>query len=100
MNSTQQITQIEFDFSSYNHIENSAENQNLFEANKEKFSNQCKIVYEALLRGERLTTALALIKYNIGDLRARIRDLIAFGVPVQKEILKGGYKEYYLNSIV
>jgi len=90
--------QLEIDFTKpLFHIENNAESQQIFEANERKFSNQCQIVYDALLRGERLTTALALIKYNIGDLRRRVKDLKdIFKVPVQSEIQKGGFKEYFL----
>lgn len=79
------------------HIENNPESQAHFEANKEKFSNQCRIVYQALIRGERLTTAKALIKYGIGDLRRRVKDLRDhWNVPIQSEYIEGNYKEYYL----
>ena len=67
--------QPKIDFSELQHIENKISNQEHFEANKDKFSNQCKLVYEALLRGEKLTTTTALITYRIGDLRRRIKDL-------------------------
>ena len=54
------------DFSMLHHQENNIESQRHFEANKDKFSNQCRIVYEALLRGEKLTTTKALLHYGIG----------------------------------
>ena len=88
---------LELDFSQLHHTENKISNQEHFEANKEKFSKQCKIVYEALLRGERLTTAKALIHYGIGDLRRRIKDLKdIWNVPVQSEMIGGNFKEYFL----
>lgn len=93
----QNSNQIAIDFSSLHHIENTIENQNIFDANQKRFSNQCRIVYDALLRGEKLTTGYAQAKYEIGDLRARIRDLINFDIPVKKKLLKGRYKEYYLE---
>lgn len=87
------------DFSQLQHIENKISNQEHFEANKDKFSNQCKIVYEALLRGERLTTTKALIDYQIGDLRRRIKDLKdIWNVPVQDKYVNGKFKEYFLNN--
>lgn len=65
--------------------------------NKEKFSNQCRIVYEALLRGERLTTTTALLNYRIGGLSRRIKDLKDFwNVPIESEMIEGNYKEYFL----
>lgn len=94
-----QIQQLQIDFSTLHHNENTVENQLHFEANKEKFSKQCKIVFEALMRGERLTTAKALIEYGIGDLRRRVKDLIdMWGVPVQSKYIKGNYKKVILKQ--
>ena len=89
---------LEIDFTELNHVENNIDSQKHFEENKERFSNQCKIVYEALLRGEKLTTTKALIEYGIGDLRRRCKDFRdMWNVPVQSEYVKGRYKEYYLK---
>ena len=89
--------QPKIDFSQLQHIENKISNQEHFEANKDKFSNQCKLVYEALLRGEKLTTTKALIDYGIGDLRRRCKDLRdMWNVPIRSEYVEGRYKEYYL----
>lgn len=93
------MEQLEIDFSQLHHVENKVANQEHFERNKEKFSNQCRIVYEALLRGERLTTTNALIKYHIGDLRRRIKDLKdMWNVPVKDQYVEGKFKEYFLNN--
>ena len=89
---------LEIDFTELNHVENNIDSQKHFEENKERFSNQCKIVYEALLRGEKLTTTKALIEYGIGDLRRRIKDLKdQWNVPIESEYVKGKFKEYYLK---
>jgi hypothetical protein len=91
----------EINFNELSHIENKISNQEHFERNKGKFSNQCRIVYEALLRGEKLTTTSALIQYKIGDLRRRIKDLKdMWNVPVQSEIIGGKFKEYFLREEV
>jgi len=91
-------TQLQIDFSTLSHQENNIESQRHFDENKDKFSKQCKIVYEALLRGERLTTAKALIEYGIGDLRRRIKDLKdIWSVPIQSKYIEGNYKEYFIN---
>lgn len=80
------------------HIENKISNQEHFERNKDNFSNQYRIVYEALLRGERLTTAKALLDYKIGDLRRRIKDLKdIWNVPISWEYKEGKYKEFFLT---
>lgn len=81
------------------HLENNAESQAHFEANKDRFSKQCKIVYDALMKGERLTTTKALLQYKVGDLRRRVKDLKdMWKVPVESEIIEGKYKEYYITQ--
>lgn len=86
------------DSSKLQHVENTIENQQHFEENKNKFSKQCTIVYDAFLRGERLTTASALINYEIGDLRRRVKDLKdIYHIPVQSNMIGNNYKEYFLN---
>lgn len=80
------------------HKENKAENQQQFEQNKKQLSKQCQIVYDAFLRGEKLTTSVALIQYGIGDLRRRVKDLKdIWNIPVQDQYLEGRFKEYFLK---
>jgi hypothetical protein len=95
----------EFDFTQ--RIENNQESQDHLKLNSDKFNRQCRHVYEILQSGERLTTASALLKYRIGDLRRRIKDLIDFaGIQVQKEWMeiknedgtKSRFKVYYLKQ--
>jgi hypothetical protein len=92
------MNQQEINFDELFHYENKISNQEHFERNKEKFSNQCRIVYEALLKGERLTTTKALLHYQIGDLRRRIKDLKdIWNVPIESQLVEGHYKEYFLT---
>lgn len=94
------MNQQEINFDKLFHYENNISNQEHFERNKEKFSNQCRIVYEALLKGERLTTTKALIDYKIGDLRRRIKDLKdIWNVPVESQLVDGHYKEYFITNV-
>lgn len=82
------------------HLENNSESQAHFDNNKEHFTKQCKIVYIAMLKGERLTTATALLRYGIGDLRRRVKDLIDLHkINVKSNWIKTTHsrcKEYYL----
>lgn len=92
-------TQQKIDFSKLQHFENKISNQEHFERNKDKFSKQCKLVYEALLRGEKLTTTQALLNYGIGDLRRRIKDLKdIWNVQIEAQYVQGKFKEYFLNQ--
>lgn len=93
-----QTNQIPIDFSALHHVENKTSNQEHFERNKDKFSKQCRIVYEALLRGEKLTTTSALLDYKIGDLRRRIKDLKdIWNVPISDHYVDGKFKQYYIK---
>jgi acyl carrier protein len=97
------LQQIEIDFVSRK--QNSKENQEILEDAKPRLNKQCYQVKEMLELGMKLTVREAAAgiwlhgeKVFIGDLRARVRDLLANGYPVQKEKLKGGFKKYYLKT--
>ena len=52
---------------------------------------------DALKRGERLTTTTALLKYGIGDLRRRIKDLIDIHkIDVKSELQQGRFKVWFI----
>lgn len=82
------------------HRENNSLSQALFEANEQTFRGQCKTIMEAFIRGEKLTTTKALLKYGIGDLRRRIKDLKdSYGVVgLEFELVDGRFKEWSLNK--
>ena len=85
------------DLNLFYHLENNPGSQAHFEANKDRFSKQCKILYEALLNGEKLTTTKALLVYGIGDLRRRVKDLKdIWNVPIKSHYVEKKFKEYYL----
>ena len=94
------LIQTEIDFVS--RPQNSKENQEILEEAKPRLNSQCEKLKE-ILKTRKLTVTDAASgiffkgeKIVIGDLRARARDLIAAGYPVQKETMKGGFKRYYL----
>ena len=96
------FTQTEFDFVSRR--QNSKENQEILEEAKERLNKQCYEVLEMFVYGMKLTVRQSAAgvwhnghKIYIGDLRARVRDLIDAGYPIQKEKLKGGFKKYFLK---
>lgn len=80
------------------HNENNLESQMQFQENEPIFRGQCKTIMEAFKRGERLTTARALIKYGIGDLRRRIKDLKDnYKVTsIEEEVVDGRFKEWFI----
>ena len=80
----------------YNRVENNPASTKILRDNVKHFSRQCEILLEAFRRGERITTVDALIKYSIGHLPRRIKDLRDAGINVKDTLLKNRYKEYYL----
>lgn len=99
------MQQTEIDFVS--RPQNSKENQEILEEAKPRLNPQCKKVLEILkTRKLTVTDAAAGIFFKgervvIGDLRARVRDLLENDYPILKEKMKGGFKRYYhedLNS--
>lgn len=88
--------QIEIDFNVLV-PQNNRESESILLANEKHLSNQCRILFDALKRGEKLTTGGALIQYRIGDLRRRVKDLRDAGIQVKDKLLENRFKEYYLD---
>jgi hypothetical protein len=80
----------------FNTRQNTAENQQQYDAIKHRFGAQCQRLYDHLLSGKSITVKDAMNSLDIGDPRARIRDLIENGIHIKKRLLKGRCKEYYL----
>lgn len=86
--------QLDFEF---NTPQNTAENQALYDSIKYRFGSQCRKILDALKTGRRMTVKQMSNEFNIGDPRARIRDLRKhFDIP--GDTMKGGSKEYYLKQ--
>ena len=93
--------QKKIDFSKpINRVENNAESQQILKDNNHKLRGQCKKVYDALIAGERLTVVEAMYKYNIGDLRRRIKDLKDIhGVKnIKSDMIGSGFKKWYIEK--
>lgn len=85
--------------------QNSPSNQAILEAKKPVLNYQCRVLLAAFKRGLRLTVADGIKgvwdleeqrTVFIGDLRARVRDLISKGIYVKSEKTVGNYKVYFL----
>ena len=81
------------------HIENNQESQKFFDENTGHFTKQCKDLFKILLKGERVTTLTAIVKYGIASLPRRIKDLRdIYMVPIRDERPEGSrYKEYFID---
>ena len=90
--------QLEINFTPIWRKENNPESQKYLEENTARFSKQCKKIYDILKSGERLTVKKAILEYNIGDLRRRIKDLQdTHKIPIKRRRIEGHFKEYWLE---
>lgn len=78
--------------------ENNKESQSTYEDNWERLNNNAKILYRALLRGERLSGRDIVSKYGMMEYRRRIKDLRDAGLPITDEKLKGGSKIWFIEK--
>jgi hypothetical protein len=79
----------------FNTPQNTAENQMQYDAIKHRFGAQCQRLYEWLRSGKSITVKQAMNELNIGDPRARIRDLREV-MEIKDRLTQGRVKEYYI----
>ena len=79
----------------FNTPQNTAENQVQYDAIKHRFGAQCQRLYEWLRSGKSITVKEAMNELNIGDPRARIRDLREV-MEIKDRLTQGRVKEYFI----
>lgn len=79
----------------FNTRQNTAENQQQYDAIKHRFGAQCQRLYEWLRSGKSITVKEAMNELNIGDPRARIRDLREV-MEIKDRLIEGRVKEYFI----
>lgn len=76
-------------------------NQEILSSNRPKFSGQAKIVLEALLRGEEVTS-VKMLQHGILDTRARIyslkKHLEKHGILISEKPVGGGQKAWFMDE--
>lgn len=91
------INQLEIDWTRVSHTkENNSHSEAILFEEYERLNHNCKIIYDALKRGERLTGRDIVTRYGMLEYRRRIADIRAAGVEIKEEILKDGSKIWYL----
>ena len=78
------------------HKENNSHSEAILLEQAPRLSNNCKILYEALLRGEKLTGINIMQKYNMIEYRRRMKDLKSAGIDIKETKLPNGCKQWYL----
>ena len=76
--------------------ENNAFSESILFDQYERLSKNCRVLYDALKRGERLSGITIITRYGMTEYRRRIKDLRDAGVPIKEHKLENGCKEWYL----
>lgn len=77
--------------------QNNRESEEILLMCEKRLSNNCRIILEALMRGERLNGDNIWERYRIREYRRRIKDLIDAGYDVKYEIGKSGCKTWWIE---
>lgn len=78
--------------------ENNQASQQILEDNRERLNAQCKKVLTLLESGKKLTVVDAVMFYQIGDLRRRIKDLKDSGFKIKENHIGHGRKEWFIEQ--
>lgn len=95
--------QLEFSFEIHSK-ENNSESQSILNDQKERLSKNCTIIFEALLRGEKLSGLTITRKYKMLEYRRRIKDIREFlksiesKIIIQEKILPTGSKVWWIKK--
>lgn len=87
------------DFNKAHDQENNIQSDGNYLANLSKFNNNCRIIFEQLLTGKRLT-GIDVVKLGIMEYRKRFDDLKkVYNIPVKDDYKEGcRYKEWWLEK--
>lgn len=88
--------QIEMDFNVLT-PQNNRESESILLLCEKRLSKNCKTLYEALLRGEKLTGIDIIVKYKITEYRRRIKDLKDAGIEIKDCIGSNGCKTWWIE---
>jgi hypothetical protein len=91
------LQQLSIDWDNVTHVrENNSHSEQILFDQYERLNHNCKIIYDALKRGERLTGRDIVSRFGMLEYRRRIADLRDAGLEIQETTLKGGAKQWYL----
>ena len=91
------MTQGIIDFDKAVHTkENNAFSESILFDQYERLSKNCRVLYDALKRGERLSGVVIVTRYGMTEYRRRIKDLRDAGLLIKEFKLENGSKEWYL----
>jgi hypothetical protein len=91
------LQQLSIDWDNVTHVkENNSHSEAILKEAMPRLNGNCKLIYEALLSGKRLT-GRDMMKMGMLEYRKRIDDLKKkAGIPIKDITLKGGAKQWYL----
>jgi hypothetical protein len=91
------LQQLEIDWNNIVHTrENNAGSEAILLKQYKRLNNNCKLIYDALMRGERLT-GRDIINMGMLEYRKRIDELKRAGIEIKEQTLKGGAKQWWIE---
>lgn len=88
---------LELDFTTPHRHDSGIANNAILQKNRAHFSKQCQTIFDAMMRGERLTGKTCFERYGIMDFRRRCCELIASGVFIQERLCEDRFKEKWMT---
>ena len=91
------LQQLSIDWNQVTHTrENNKHSETILFDQYERLNHNCKIVYEVLKRGYKLT-GRDIVNMGMLEYRKRISDLRDAGIKIQETVLSNGAKEWWIE---
>lgn len=90
---------MKIDWNKISHVrENNSHSEEILFDQYERLNHNCRVIYDALKRGERLTGRDIVTRFNMLEYRKRISDLRDAGIEIQEKKLEGGAKQWWIEE--
>lgn len=91
--------QTEIDWTKVSHTrENNSHSEAILFDQYDRLNHNCKLIYDALVKGERLTGRDIVTRFGMLEYRRRIMDLRAAGIEIKETLLSNGAKEWWIEN--
>ena len=77
--------------------QNNSESESILLISEKRLTKNCRVLLEALQRGERLDGDIIWERYRIREYRRRFKDLRDAGFKIEYEIGKSGCKTWWMK---
>lgn len=91
--------QLTIDWNQVTHTsENNSHSEQILFDQYDRLNHNCKLIYDALKRGERLTGRDIVSRFGMLEYRRRLKDLKEAGIEIHEKTLEGGAKQWWIEK--